>query len=392
MYIKKATCRKKGIRDHSPLTLSYEKQVDLSVQTQLDVFNFDREAKVSDKFTCWDDRTGMFHQTHMNVWSAEIILQKQNRWEIINLLEEACWEKRKILEYKPSFPDRRRIVYTLPTIGGLTGPNLWKKKSFDPTLIYIQQGADFLPGPNLVFETKLRRLKGKLKVSSRASYHVAQNPGRYPNVDDYHEFCKASRPSTKRAIQYAEIDLGQNKLVTHVGTMGKPFNVDRFYPPDDTEVDIFFITEQEKHWLTEYEVQIRGDRETKWTSLGIFAGNVNRTTERVHPVDCVARYYRFIPKEFVGSQSFQVALFSTGIPKIYHKSIFPHKQGYQIRTDCTLEYTVTFPSLRRCSVRQDSKAYKHRPRKDRRYHYNLKLMREELRDTFPTLKFTKYQA
>lgn len=205
----KSSFRQKGIHDHRAVILSYKKPLHKTKhhyfvdQTALDVYNLD------DTFGNVPTSFGKYFPAFDGLL-IHVVLDKSKRWEtILSCLEENCIKKhvKRQEAYKPHFPDRVEVVYTLPILDSKLLPsalrpfnrNVWRGVNYDKDTIYLRSGLDFSKLGKLKFETKLNRLFGSLKVSGMQC--TSQNPGHVSSILSHH--------SSGGPLHFAEIDLGE---------------------------------------------------------------------------------------------------------------------------------------------------------------------------------------
>jgi len=254
---------------------------------------------------------------HPHFWPTnprEISLEKTKHWDTVR----ALLEKHSIKTTTKQTITEVITTYQLPIIGVSNTPLCqrvtWKGIVYKLDSKYFREADTFRELPPFSYATH-PRLSGKITadtkihpgltmVSTHLIYGIPSEPSGSPNAP------------AKRI----EIDLGKDVQVTHLSTMGKRFLFQRF-PNDSKEIQklnppptlrINYVDEQEKHWLSEYIVEVRVDNGKKWLLIGTFLGNTNRFREVVHAIDCVPiRFIRITPKKWVGSTDCQIGVFGT---------------------------------------------------------------------------------
>lgn len=359
------TIRQKGEKDDTKLIISSTK-----VSTKIGKYSYLTPVTILDKiklpYTCSQkNRRYIYYYGSYDYYNNENIrfnldltLDNNKLWEkIIDILEENNISKRiKRSDYSSNYPDKYEIEYELPIIGN-TITRYQKKqrktlrfrnKNYNVNMLYIINSYDpftFNPYGNFKFADKsLNRIYGSVKIKYCKGYRYRDivcmiNPKYNYSSNWYLDFKK------KDIYEYAEVDLGENMEITHIGTMGLRHNV-TYFPNCFEEKEyglpsypkITIATDNEKIWVTSYTVFVRVNSGKKWIGLGKYTGNKDRLTEVVHKFDqkVIARYVRVIPKTYSKFPGFQISLFGPNSSKNKNED-----------TDTTIIYTVKYPSKRK---------------------------------------------
>jgi len=302
---------------------------------------------------------------------AETYLDQHKLWKkVVEILKENCVSKKKRKSNDdPNYPDRYEVEYRLPIIGHKI--TRYKKLKHDFKYLYFQnkkyhtnvmytssgvKSTNFYKYGNFKFNKSLNRLSCHLKIRYSAGYrHNAGiciiNPRKNYWGYWYNNY---SLNTKKNMYEYAEIDLGENTEITHIGTMGMRHNIHEF--PDyeeqkeyglSSKPKIQVVSETDKKWVTSYQVFVRVDSGKKWIGLGKFNGNTDRLTEVVHRFNhnVYARYVRVIPKTYNNYPGLQISLFGPKVDK---------NNNVENENESTVSYTITYPSKRRYKLAGDN--------------------------------------
>ena len=274
-------------------------------------------------------------------------LNKNGLWEsIIGELEENCISKKFKNEsagdfyYTPSLHDMRGhdyfVEYKMPVseykiiaskkINKKDRELRFRNKYYDSGIIYSSPGGsdprNFEKYGNFKFSTeKLSRLYGSLSVkphASRANVFMI-------NTGDNFSVWLSGKYRSEDLYESAEIDLGENTEVTHVGTMGMRHEMRPF--PDCSEREEYGLPESpiikvvsdiDKKWTTSYVIFVRVDSGKKWFGGWSFNGNTDRLTEVVHRLEqpLFVRYIRVLPKTYCNYPGMQISLFGAPTTEI----------------------------------------------------------------------------
>lgn len=114
----------------------------------------------------------------------------------------------------------------------------------------------------------------------------------------------------QRTVKHITIDLQRNRPITHVSTLGSKCTYDSYTLKNGLD-DMYVAADIRPDYITSYQLQVRSDKGREWIHLGTFAGNTNRFTEVIHPLQLsfMVRYIRLVPKQYSGLCSAQIGLF-----------------------------------------------------------------------------------
>ena len=192
---------------------------------------------------------------------------------------------------------------------------LWRGQYFDVNFVYLWDGVNIkqqfpLQNPLPVLKPfggggsdpshKIVKFE-KLRLHDQSRVKI---PTRLVDIHGTNTRNGANRTSSygwesRSDKSFLEIDLGELKLVTHIGTTGRFPDLDTFPKKEHigkkrkkifnfankrfaSYVHILKDPDEALNWVTEYEVSYRHYATKKWVCIGNFNANTNATTEHIN--------------------------------------------------------------------------------------------------------------